>query len=364
MTTTEERIASRVVNECLGIGAGDVVVISTFPHTIPLANAIAMECYKQDADPLTVLDTDDVFYGHLRTLSEESLKNTSEHCLGLADYVKYYVWLGGPEDPSPMKEIPEAKFSALFEGEKAHWDKSLELRSLSAGLSIGQVTPQRAQTYGFDYDAWKRMIEAAMEVSPKELAEQGKRLAPLLGGEGSVRVTAPNGTDLRFRLGGREPHVFDGILDAEDIGKGSLSVGLPSGGIEVAVLEDTAEGTVVFDVPAPQVGVLIKEMKWVFEDGKLVEISAKENEKSIKGLYEGASGDKDKLGALTIGLNPKAKTGYLENAIPRGAVTLSIGDNRELGGKNDSNWGFAGTLSRATLEINGKAIVKDGKVAV
>lgn len=363
LTATEEMIASRVVNECLGIVAGDVVAITTYPHTIPLANAIAMECYKKDADPITVLDTDEVFYGHMRTLSEGSLRTTSKHCLGLADYVKYYIWLGGPEDPGPMKEIPESKFSALFEGEKAHYDKSLKMRNLSAGLAIGQVTPQRSRTYGFDHDAWKAMVEAAMAVSPKELSEAGMKLEPVLSGTGRVRVTAPNGTDLTFELGGRTPHIYDGILDEQDIKRGSLGVGLPAGSVEVSVLEDTAEGTVIFDVPVPQVGVLIKEMKWFFRGGKLVELSAKENEKSIKGLYDGASGDKNKLGGLSIGLNPKAKTGYLENAIPEGAVTLFIGDNRELGGKNESDWGFPGTLRHATVRVNGKTIVKEGKLA-
>ncbi len=364
MTATEERIASRVVNECLGIGAGDVVAITTYPHTIALANAIALECYKNDADPITVLDTDEVFYGHLRTLSEESLRTTSKHCLGIADYVKYYIWLGGPEDPGPMKEIPESKFSALFEGEKAHYDKSLKMKNMSAGLAIGQVTPQRARTYGFDLNEWKAMVEAAMAVSPKSLSEVGMRLEPVLGGTSQVRVTAPNGTDVTFELGGRTPHISDGILDEQDIKRGSLGVGLPSGSIEVSVLEDTAEGTVIFDVPAPQVGVLIKEMKWVFEGGKLVELSAKENEKPIKGLYDGASGDKDRLGGLSIGLNPKAKTGFLDNAIPEGAVTLFIGDNRELGGKNESDWGFPGTLRSATLRVDGRAIVKEGKLAI
>ncbi len=364
MTKSEERIASRVVNECLGIKAGDVVVISTYPHTIPLANALALECYKQDADPLTVLDTDDVFYGHMKALSEESLRTTSKHCLGLTDYVNYYIWLGGPEDPSPMGDIPESKWSAMFEGEKAHYDKSMAMKRLSAGLAIGQVTPQRAKAYGFDFGAWKAIIEAAMDVSPMELSGVGRRLEPVLGGTGTVRVTAPNGTNLTFRLGGRTPHVSDGILDEEDIKRGSLGVGLPAGTIDVSVVEDSAEGTVIFDVPAPQVGVLIREMKWVFKNGKLVEITASANEKAIRGLYEGASGDKDRLGGLSIGLNPKAKTGYLENAIPLGAVTLFIGDNRELGGKNESDWGFPGTLSNATLTIDGKSVVKEGKLAV
>ncbi len=364
MGTTEERIAHRVVNESLGIGPGDVVVISTHDHTIPLANAMALECYRQDADPLVVLDTDEVFYGHLGILSEESLRTTSKHCLGLADYAKYYIWLGGPKDPGPMKEVPSAKFSALFEGEKAHWDKSLEVGSLSAGLSLGQVTPQRAEVYGFDYAAWRRMTEDAMEVSPRELSEFGQKLEPVLSGSGAVRVTAPNGTDLRFQMAGRTPHIYDGILDEKDIKRGTTNVGLPSGAISAAVVEDSAEGTVVFDVPAPQVGVLIKEMKWVFQGGKLVELTAKENADAIQGLYEGAKGDKDRLGSLTIGLNPRARTGYLENYIPAGTVTLSIGDNRELGGENDSDWGFPGALSQATLEIDGKVIVEKGRLVL
>jgi aminopeptidase len=364
VSTVEERIASRVVNECLGIGAGDVVVITTYPHTIPLANALALECYKQDADPLIVLDTDEVFYGHLKILSEESLKTTSKHCLGLADYTKFYIWLGGPEDPGPMREIPPSKFSALFEGEKAHWDKSLEVGNLSAGLAVGQVTPQRAKTYGFDFEEWKRMVEAAMEVNPEELSASGRKLEPIMYQEAEARVTAPNGTDLRFKLGGREPQIFDGILDQEDIERGSLGVDLPSGSIAVAILEDSAEGKVIFDVPAPQVGVLIKGMRWVFRDGRLTELSAEENEEAIRGLYEGASGDKDRLGSLLVGLNPKAKTGFLHSNIAHGAVTLGIGDNRDLGGENESDWGFGGTLSEATLEIGGQVVVKDGKLVV
>ncbi|MCJ2519464.1 MAG: aminopeptidase [Candidatus Thermoplasmatota archaeon] len=362
MATTEERIASRVINECLGIKGGDVVIISTYPHTIPLANAMALECYRQDADPLTVLDTDEVFYGHMNMLSEESLRTTSEHCLGLADYTKYYIWLGGPEDPAPMRDVPSSKFSALFEGEKAHWDKNLEVGNLSAGLALGQVTPERARAYGFDFEAWKRMVEDAIEVSPKELSDWGRKLEPILGVSGKVRVTAPNGTDLRFELGGRTPQIFDGILDEEDMKRGSLGVGLPSGDVEVAILEQTAEGTVLFDVPTPQLGVLIKDMRWVFEGGRLVKLGAGENEDAVRGLYEGASGDKDRLGSLTVGVNPKAKTGFLDSAIPRGAVTLGIGDNRELGGKNESDWGFAGTLSRATLVIDGTVVVKEGSI--
>lgn len=364
MTATEESIATRVVNESLGIGPEDVVVITTHPHTIALANAIAMECYRQDADPLTVLDTDEVFYGHMDILSEKSLATTSAHCLGLADYVQYYIWLGGPEDPSGMKEIPESKFSALFEGEKAHSDKSLKLGRRSAGLTIGLVTPQRAKTYGFDFEDWKATMEAAMAASPQELAAVGQRLEPPLAGSGTVRVTAPPETDLTFRLGGRPPQVYDGILDEEDVKRGVLGVELPTGSIDVAVVENSAEGTVAFDVPIPQVGVLIRDMRWEFQGGKLVGISAGENEKALKGLYDGAHGDKDRLGSLSIGTNPKGKTGFLDSWLTQGAVSLSIGDNRGLGGSNESDWGFTGTLARATLEVDGQVLVREGKLVV
>jgi hypothetical protein len=81
-------------------------------------------------------------------------------------------------------------------------------------------------------------------------------------------------------------------------------------------------------------------------------------------LWEKAKGDKDQAAALIIGLNPKARKGFLYNQIVRGTVTLGVGDNRELGGKMESNFGFKCTVEKPTLELDGKPVIKHGNFAL
>ncbi len=359
------KIAQSIVKDCLRVSEYEPVIISTYPHTMDLANEIAIECYKVGADPLIQLETDEWFYGQFKHLTVDQLRKTSKHCLGLNEYVTAYIGLGGPKDPRPMKRVPKDKFAAMFQGEQAHYEAALQKKSSrSLFLTIGQVTAERARTYGFSYASWKKSMNDALSVKYADLKSRGKYLASYLDGSGEGHLTAPNGTDLTFRLDSRPVQILDGIIDEEDIAKGLRSASLPSGEVATSIDETSAEGKVVFDVPTPQVGVLIKGMTWVFRDGHLVDFTAKQNVNATKAFWDRASGGKDLLSGVGIGLNPKAKPQFLMPYISKGAISMGIGDNRELGGKVQSDYYFGGTLSNATLEISGKKIVKDGKIVV
>jgi hypothetical protein len=83
-------------------------------------------------------------------------------------------------------------------------------------------------------------------------------------------------------------------------------------------------------------------------------------------MYRGASGDKDRLGSFSIGINPKAQVIGLGGAdeLALGGVTIGIGYNKDFGGNNDTTVGFAQTLGKATVEVDGKPILQEGKVQV
>ncbi len=340
-------------------------MISTYPHTIELAEQVALECQKAGADPAMWLDTDAVFYGQFKNYSEESLRRVSAHCVGLLDYVDSYVWLFGPRDPAPMAKLPGSRFAAMFEGEKAHSDKAFEKMPKNVAVAIGQVTRERARTYGFNYAKWKAMVEAATVVNTDRLASLGKLVAGLLSQPVDVRVSAPNGTKLKFRLAGpaRKPYVHDGVISDEDLAVGtaaSRSVDLPTGEVGVAPVEESAKGTFVADVGVPSRGKLVEGISWTFRDGKVTEFSAKRNVRFAQTNWDEASGRKDMFGGIGLGLNPKALPGFLQNGIVSGTVTVGIGDNRETGGANDSSYGFAAPLAHGTVEIGGKTVIRDG----
>ncbi len=331
-----------------------------------MAEGVALECQKAGADPFMVLDTDKVFYGQFKNFSEENLKKVSAHCLGLAEYTRSYVYLGGPKDPGPMARVPRPKFAAMFQGEQAHTEKNLEKKPKTVGVSIGQVTRERARVYGFNFAKWKRSVEDAIAVNYPRLQASGAKAASLLRQPAHVRVRADNGTDLRFRLVGepRNPEVDDGVISDEDLAAGNTEATLPAGSVFVAPDEESAQGTFVSDVGIPQVGRVIEGLSWSFKDGRVVDFTAKRNVVAAQTNWEEGSGDRDRFASLGLGLNPRGKAGYLLSTFVSGAVTIGIGENRGLGGKNASSYGFGGTLVSGTVEIDGKTVIDRGKLTL
>jgi aminopeptidase len=360
-----QRVAKSIVGQSLRPKEYESVIISSYPHTLELAEQVALECQKAGADPLIVMDTDGLFYGQYKNYSPENLERVSAHCVGLLDYVNSYVWLGGPKDPGPMRTLPKDKVAANFRGEQAHYDKSLQKKPKSVGVAIGQVTRERARTYGFNYARWKAEVEAAIATSYRQMEALGKTVAGLLSSPVGVRVTADNGTDLRFRLAGagagRKPSINDGVVSDEDLAEGNPEANLPAGSVSVAPIEESANGTFVSDVPIPQLGRLIEGLAWTFKDGHIVDFTARKNLANAQVGWDTATGAKDMFGVLSLGLNRRAKPGFLHASVAAGAVTIGVGDNRSYDGKNASTWGFYGFLGTGTVEIAGKTVIHGGK---
>src|SRR5207244_13023797 len=104
-----QTLAKSIVRESLRPKADEVVLISTYPHTIELAEQAAIECQKAGADPAIWLDTDAVFYGQFKKYSDESLRRVSRHCLGLLDYPNSYIWSFSPSTPGPSATAPRQR---------------------------------------------------------------------------------------------------------------------------------------------------------------------------------------------------------------------------------------------------------------
>jgi len=363
---TVQQLAKSIVKDSLRAKEYEVVTISTYPHTIELAEQVALACQKAGADPITLLETDEVFYGQYKNYSLENLRKTSGHCLGLAAYTQSYIWLGGPKDPGRMATVPKERWEAANEGEQAHTDKWLETKPKSVGVGLGQVTRERAARYGFNYASWKRSVENAIATNYRQMEKFGRTVSGLLSVPVSVRVTADNGTDLRFRLAGgsRKAHVNDGVISDEDFAAENRDASLPAGDVSVAPVEDSAKGTIVSDVRIPQMGKLIEGLAWTFENGRVTDFTAKKNLNLAQTGWESGTGGKDVLGAFALGLNAKAKSGFLQNNIPAGSVTIGIGDNRNLDGANKSSYGFYAFHSSATVEIAGKTVIEQGRWVV
>jgi len=363
--TLYEKLAKTVVKDALNVNSSDVVTITTWDHTIDVANAMAVECFKQGADAMINLWTDEYFYGLLGELSEESLQEPSRICQAFTEAETATINMFGPKNPEGLKKVDPSKVNAWSTGErKSHYPGSIERKIRNVGLPLALLTQERAKVYGFKFGNWKSTMDNALAMDLKKIAKRGQDVAKILEKARVVHLKAPNGTNLTFEVNKRPVHVDDGIIDKKDIAKKSFDAQLPAGSVLTTIVETSGNGKVIFDRPLQSMGLNILGIEWKFKDGKLTSMKAKKNLEPISKQFEKATGDKDRISFLQIGLNPKAEYGYLMDHIVEGAVQIGIGNNEYIGGKNTSSFGTVATLSKATLDIDGRIIIKNGKFSL
>jgi aminopeptidase len=348
----------------LQISEKDNVTINLYPHNLPLAEEIAEECFKKGADVIMSLYTDRFMSSYYRDLSSEKLRQPSEFCSALTEKSTAEIFMTGTYDPTVLRTIDSKKLAADSEGEnKAHFPLSKErkIRTLNIGLAL--VTKPRAKVYGFKFKKWSRMMEAATSVDYQKLAKTGRELLRALKNANTIEVSGPGKTQISFNVSGRKWYLSDGIVDQEDIRNEDLNDGLPAGTVFVAPLEDSAQGRVTFNAGTPLMGRMVDGLRLEFKDGRVVQIKGNPSTSALEKNWKEGTGDKDRIGYFGIGFNPKAETGYTINNVAYGAVSVGVGGNEFVGGKNRPGFFHLDTIVGATVRADGKVVLKKGELA-
>jgi leucyl aminopeptidase (aminopeptidase T) len=204
----------------------------------------------------------------------------------------------------------------------------------------------------------------AIDVDYQKIDREGKRLSNLLKRGKKLKVKDDNGTDIEMEMSRVPPHLYSGIMSRPlKYSTFSSVMNIPGSELDFVPKAKSVEGAVYFDRPIFQDNKKLEGLQWTFKKGRLVEYSAKNNASLFGSGYEAAKGDKDMIGALTIGLNPKLLYGFNQDFWVRGSLTLGIGSLGE-GDRNKTEYSFTGTLSKATLSIDGAKIIEAGKLSI
>ena len=138
---------------------------------------------------------------------------------------------------------------------------------------------------------------------------------------------------------------------------------VPDGTVFVAVDESTADGTFVanrrtsaaFDTP-------LEGGRFTFRSGRLVRSAFRRGGAAFRSEYRAARAGKERPSFVEIGVDPAVSGTPMLEESERGAVTVGVGRNRGFGGKTDTNFLGYLTLSGARLEIDGRAVVRGGRL--
>lgn len=358
-----KQVAKRIVNECLQVQPDEQVAIFTFDHTLDYATALAVEVENAGGVSNTILQTNDFYWSYLKEVPEAQFTRQQRALLSQLHQTDAGIGLGGPKDPSKFQTVPDGRTGKFIQAQKPQGDMFMQRKIRFLNLPIGLVTPERAKTYGFDYDNWQRVSTNSLDVDHSKISALAGKIESRLRNATDIRVTAANGTDLRMKLKGRPVHIHDGIIDKTDVEKGTIFEALPAGAVELVPDETSAQGTVLYDQPTALAGRVLSGLKLQFENGRVTNYTANANLDAFKDSYENTTGDKDRIANLVIGLNPRSELiGFFTDRYVQGTVSIGIGGNQGIGGTNDSGFGHEETLKKPTLTVDNYKLVDQGKL--
>ncbi len=281
------------------------------------------------------------------------------------------VWIGlpGVENPkATFGDIPENRFAKAAKAGQLITNMLNESGVRVAVL--GYPTEELAAEYELDFSIFEKILWKAVNADYKRIAEFGNKIREILQEAKRVRVTSANGTDLTFSVGDRPIFMNDGIVTEEEA-KSDMFLNrfasLPGGSVFLAPIESSANGRVV--VPRDRCRFEpLTGMSFEFKNGKMQNFQAEKGAECFEETLAPYTGPKDMFASFSIGLNPALEVierdGDYRPSDAAGMVYIGVGDNQLLGGTNKTQGSYNCPIVGATVEVDGKVIVKDGELVI
>ena len=359
-------LAKRIVNASVRVKPGDVVVVNGGQNTIPLMEDIAIEAAKAGGMVQMFLNTDRLARAINADVPEQYLKQEPKY---FVDWIKDVdVWIALPDVEDSAAVIAGVPAERLAEMNKAGAVVANALNSSKLRLLfINFPTKSDAILFHIPYPELEKMHWDAVNADYQRISEKGNSLEQMLEHSKTVRITSAKGTDLTFSVQGRPVAVDAGIFTEEKSRAkvfGNRLVGLPGGTVSFAPVETSGSGKVFAIRERCRPDVQLVGASFDVQNGKIANFKAESGADCYQETMAGYSGPKDMLGSVSIGLNPALKVSedYRPDAAA-GMVWINFGNNELLGGNNRQPGSFTFPVTNATVEIDGKTVIRDGQLA-
>jgi len=205
----------------------------------------------------------------------------------------------------------------------------------------------------------KEIFARTLPIDYTHLERAGRTLAAKLTEAKLCRVTGAEGTNVQISLQGRQAICDDGDLRAP-----CAWGNLPAGEAFIAPLESDGCGTIVFDGSLAGWGLLAEPLSIEFERGRAVTAAGGAAAEWLLGTLDAGGENGRTIAELGIGTNPGATiTGViLEDEKAEGTVHFAFGTNTSIGGANRASVHIDGLVREATVELDGRLILRNGRL--
>jgi leucyl aminopeptidase (aminopeptidase T) len=364
--TRAREMARVVLRKCLRVRPGEQVAIESWSETLEYGNAFVLESLRLGAFPLLLYQDEPTYWAAVAESRPSHLARVGDHMKAAIAKSDVLVTFFGPSDRERFHALPSSTMNRLSEYRDGLYAAAAKAGTRAVQIALGRASPASARMYGVDLATWQSELVDSTTIDPEKLHARAERVARALARGRVLEITHPNGTRLRLGLRGRRPQVSDGRVPRAGPGGDWNLVQLPAGVVSVALDERMAEGMFRSNV-RNSVGVFdtvgeVDGGQWTFSKGRLDRFSYDVGQVVFSQSYERGPPGKEKVGLLSVGLNDRISMSPLLLDQEAGALTLQLGRNEAAGGSNRIYWWAWLILRGGDLRVDGKWIVRGGRI--
>ena len=364
-----EKVAHRVVNDCLFIKPGEYFwILCGDEKYYKFCEEVAIQAIKAGAHPSITISSDRL-YKNVLDQPIDYLKATPKFSEGVSRFSDVQLLVVFPRDPDVGENADPAKLAAMSNAAKPIQEMVYKRNEDSIALrraSFLYPTEEQAEKFGISYEEYSKMVWDSLDVDYKKLRERGEKIASIMNGADKVHITNYEGSDFTFSIKDRTPFVDDGMFDEHALNKKVFMMNLPAGEVCIAPVETSANGLAVFKYNRFQ-GHDLRNLRVEFKDGKIISIEGDEGAEYYKEVLSKQTGKKDYIAELGIGMNPYINRVLGELALDEkiiGTIHIATGENRMLQGKSESSFHWDLVMDKPTMTIGGTLVMEDGEYKI
>lgn len=346
--------AELLVERSLGVQPGWQVLIRTTPFARPLIEEVMRLISRKGAYPIlrmnfTLFPNDDAWAAVAPTELVEEIAPVDRFA---SDHMDARITIEAPDNTRGAAVLTPEQRASGRKGAAPFFARTMTDQIPWVGCVF--PTNALAQEAGMRLADFEDFFYGAVLRDWDEESKAMHRLIEPFNDAAQVRITGAD-TDLTLSLRGRKGAVDDG------------HVNLPGGEFYFSPVEDSAEGTVYFDVPTALDGEApVEDIRFTLRKGRIEEASAERGEDVLLAALDMDKGARA-FGELGIGCNTaitKPMRNILFDEKMAGTIHIAVGASyTQIGGKNVSSlhWDLIKDLrGGGRIELDGRVVQENG----
>lgn len=284
-----KQLANLLVTYSCDVQPGDKVLIESYDIPMEFVEVLIQEVYAAKGFPLVDIKHARLMRALLKGASKESLAAIRDAELYRMKAMDAYIGTRGIYNAKEMSDLT-AEQNGLYGTE---WMQPVHLAERvpnTKWVVLRWPTPQMAQLANMSTGAFEDYyFKVTAGVDYRKMSEAMTPAKAYMEKTDKVHIKGP-GTDLTFSIKGIGAVKCDGLRN------------IPDGEVYSCPVRDSVNGTIAYNTPSSYHGFTFNEVKFRFENGKIVEATGNNTEKlnEILDTDEGAR----YIGEFALGVNP------------------------------------------------------------